>query len=392
MDSKNYTNIDTSDYQKKEQSQKNSTPGQSPLNKNIAYITLTILIGISLIITMLIFSKNSTFPTISKINSGAKVTLHNTPPVKKTALNSADISDKNIFDKSTYDKSKEVKLPPPKNPYEKKVSPTPSPKPTAKPKAKAVVIAKKPSSTPQPTATNTPTSTPKPTATIVPSATPTPTRKPTATVMPSATPTPTRRPTVTVTPKATATPTVVITKKPTVTSKPTVTVAQPTIIAQKPTAAPVKTTQAQSDSYIVKNGDNLWIIAEAFYGTGFKASDIAKVNKLTQANLIYVGQKLILPKTTVNAETKTVAKAEPTKVQAVKKDTTLQGKPEILAANTKNTDKVQKYTVVAGDNLWDIAVKFYGDGFAWRKIAEANKLANPRVIHKGNVLSIPAKS
>lgn len=47
------------------------------------------------------------------------------------------------------------------------------------------------------------------------------------------------------------------------------------------------------------------------------------------------------------------------------------------------------YTVVAGDNLYSIAKKFYGDGNQWTVISKANNLANPSIIHRGNVFAIP---
>lgn len=50
---------------------------------------------------------------------------------------------------------------------------------------------------------------------------------------------------------------------------------------------------------------------------------------------------------------------------------------------------VETYTVGEEDDLWKIAVKFYGDGFAWTKIAKANNLDKPDTIHPGNNLIIP---
>lgn len=47
------------------------------------------------------------------------------------------------------------------------------------------------------------------------------------------------------------------------------------------------------------------------------------------------------------------------------------------------------YTVQAGDTLWDIATEFYGDGRQYPKIARANDIADPDVIHIGAVLKIP---
>lgn len=49
------------------------------------------------------------------------------------------------------------------------------------------------------------------------------------------------------------------------------------------------------------------------------------------------------------------------------------------------------YTVVRGDNLWEIAQREYGDGRLWKKIAEANQLRRPNVISIGTQLQIPAR-
>ncbi len=48
-----------------------------------------------------------------------------------------------------------------------------------------------------------------------------------------------------------------------------------------------------------------------------------------------------------------------------------------------------KYTVKEGDTLFDIAQNYYGDGYQYPKIAEANKIANPDVITTGQVIDIP---
>src|SRR5581483_2653268 len=47
------------------------------------------------------------------------------------------------------------------------------------------------------------------------------------------------------------------------------------------------------------------------------------------------------------------------------------------------------YTVQAGDTLWDIATRYYGDGRQYPKIARANNIADPDVINIGVVLKIP---
>ncbi len=47
------------------------------------------------------------------------------------------------------------------------------------------------------------------------------------------------------------------------------------------------------------------------------------------------------------------------------------------------------HTVVKGEHLWQIAEKYYGSGYNWVDIAEANKLVNADLLAEGQVLSIP---
>lgn len=49
------------------------------------------------------------------------------------------------------------------------------------------------------------------------------------------------------------------------------------------------------------------------------------------------------------------------------------------------------YTVQAGDCLWNIAKRFYGNGMDYTKVAEANKdqIKSPNLIYPGQVLTIP---
>ncbi len=48
------------------------------------------------------------------------------------------------------------------------------------------------------------------------------------------------------------------------------------------------------------------------------------------------------------------------------------------------------YTLQEGEGLWDVAVKFYGDGYRWIDIAKANGLENnPDNIAPGMKLIIP---
>lgn len=121
-----------------------------------------------------------------------------------------------------------------------------------------------------------------------------------------------------------------------------------------------------SKTHKVAKGENLWVIAQKYYGDGFKWVDIATENKLANASIIEEGQELIIP----NVES---AKTITTDNQTV-------GSNSITSAT---------YEVVKGDNLWNIAVRAYGDGYKWVEIARENKLVNPNLIHSGNVLVLP---
>lgn len=137
---------------------------------------------------------------------------------------------------------------------------------------------------------------------------------------------------------------------------------------------PTPTTEQQNQTgevkkYIVKKGDHLWKIAEETYGSGYNAYDIAKANNIKNPSLIEPGQELVLPSVAPKMLTK--------------------GEVAGAATTTKITITGDKYTVVHGDYLWKIAIAAYGDGYAWVRIANANHLVHPDLIHAGNVLVLP---
>lgn len=120
-------------------------------------------------------------------------------------------------------------------------------------------------------------------------------------------------------------------------------------------------------TYQVQANDTLWKIAEMHYGSGYNWIDIASENKLSSADLLAVGQELTIPDTA--AKTLTVEKQI-----------------------TDSTINPGEYTVQEGDWLSKIALRAYGDMYAWEKIYEANKEAigpNPDNIEVGQVLTIP---
>ena len=127
----------------------------------------------------------------------------------------------------------------------------------------------------------------------------------------------------------------------------------------------LKEKESQEGFYVVEKGDNLWKIAEKKYNDGYAWTKIAKENNLKNASVISVGQKLKMPvvEATITAST----------------------------AETDNKIDQGEYKVVKGDNLWEIAVRAYGDGYKWVDIYQENKTKfnSPDLLEIGMVLIIP---
>jgi len=122
--------------------------------------------------------------------------------------------------------------------------------------------------------------------------------------------------------------------------------------------------------HIVNAGEHLWSIAEKYYGSGYNWVDIAEENELFRPDYIAVGEKLVIPAVSVRQPQKENGK---------------------LASGNKIAN-VNEYTIVKGDNLWEIAVAVYGDGYQWLKIYQANyeKIgSNPGLIFVGTALLLP---
>jgi LysM repeat protein len=103
----------------------------------------------------------------------------------------------------------------------------------------------------------------------------------------------------------------------------------------------------------VRPGDTLWEIARA---NGTTVQVLAEANGISNPNLIVVGQRLLIPD------------GRP-------------GGPAVPAAQPQ-----RKHTVSSGENLTLIASRY---GTTVTAIVEANQLANPGLIHPGQVVIVP---
>ena len=113
-------------------------------------------------------------------------------------------------------------------------------------------------------------------------------------------------------------------------------------------------------TYLTQNGDSLWSIAQQFYADGNQWNAIYEANRST------IGDK---PDYLQAGWTLTI--------------------PDLPIAPPAG----QSYITTDADTLWDIAVRFYGDGAQWPKIYEANRTvigADPNVLTGGLTLQIPA--
>jgi LysM repeat protein len=65
--------------------------------------------------------------------------------------------------------------------------------------------------------------------------------------------------------------------------------------------------------------------------------------------------------------------------------------PHLLTKGTplSSPDRTKNRVIKQGDSLWLLAAQEYGDPTQWRAIADANHLANPRILEPGTEIVIP---
>jgi len=105
-----------------------------------------------------------------------------------------------------------------------------------------------------------------------------------------------------------------------------------------------------SSYYIVKSGDTLSGIAQE-YGTTTKV--LASINNISNPNLIYPGQKIVLPSGS--------------------------------SSSKGNASSSSYYTVKSGDTLSEIAQRF---DTTTSTLVKLNNISNPNLIYPGQVIKI----
>ncbi|WP_034549589.1 LysM peptidoglycan-binding domain-containing protein [Carnobacterium funditum] len=156
-----------------------------------------------------------------------------------------------------------------------------------------------------------------------------------------------------------------------------------------------------ANQYVVKKGDTLYSIAKSY---GLTAQQIMTANKLTNANLIMIGQVLTIPTTTYtvkSGDTLTkIAGAHGITLQQLLSVNTISNPNLIkigqilkIPAKSSTTTPTKptvpttvKYTVKKGDTLYAIAKKY---GVTVQQLVSVNKLLNANMISIGQVLTIP---
>ena len=128
--------------------------------------------------------------------------------------------------------------------------------------------------------------------------------------------------------------------------------------------APLKTSVAAENVYVVKSGDSLSKIAAAH---GVKAAELKEHNQIADVNKIRIGQKLILP------DYAKASKSQPAEKSAAK-------------AAPKASVSGDAYVVKPGDSLSKIAA---AHGVKTKDLMAANGITDANKIRAGQKLAIP---
>ena len=176
-------------------------------------------------------------------------------------------------------------------------------------------------------------------------------------------------------------------------------VAVPYVSPSIASVATLTASQTGAVTHTVVDGESMWDIAVAHYGDGEQWRSIADANTgvrqrdgfaLAANNWVNPGWKLTIPYATTSPTAPAVELVD------VAAPTTAAPPTSEVPVPTATTTVT--HAVVAGDNLWSLAVTYYGNGEAWHTIYAANvgveqsgggSLSDPSLIYPGWVLTVP---
>jgi LysM repeat protein len=145
---------------------------------------------------------------------------------------------------------------------------------------------------------------------------------------------------------------------------------------------------AGGTTYIVRTGDTLFRVALAH---GLTTAQLAAANGITNPNLIYIGQTLVIPAKTTGTVTPaaTGTTIATTLVPTINPSATATTIPSTATPTPTATPPAgtTSYTVVTGDTLYRVAVKFKT---TVGELQRLNNLSNINVIIIGQKLLVPS--
>ncbi len=164
----------------------------------------------------------------------------------------------------------------------------------------------------------------------------------------------------------------------------------PEIVTVTTASKPESVDLSGKSSYVIKENDSLWLIAERVYGpgNGSKYTLIRDANRSINPELLPIGKRLKIPPLQTASSTPEVPKIGPGRPGPA----VVGSKPML----TKNAAGQDIYIVSKSDGagFWGIAKKVYGEKNVgqFQLISKANRNVNPHRLKAGMKLVIPALS
>jgi len=170
---------------------------------------------------------------------------------------------------------------------------------------------------------------------------------------------------------------------------------------------PLVDMNAPEQTHTIVDGDTLQDLAQHYLGRADRSMELFQYNRdvLRSPDMLPIGAELRIPSQVVLPATggaPALPSAPTTPISPLVPLPQMPTSPlpsagkATIPASAQNTAGAQRpaprtYTVQAGDNLVDIARKFYGDGRRYETIYEANRrvMHNPTDLKPGMVLVVP---